>query len=56
MVSGVRFLVDDTGRRTAVQIDLKCQATVVAQGLQTAKRLGLTIPHSILLRADKVIN
>jgi hypothetical protein len=26
MVRGVRFLVDDTGRRTAVQIDLKSQA------------------------------
>lgn len=26
MVRGVRFLVDDTGRRTAVQIDLKKQA------------------------------
>jgi hypothetical protein len=26
MARGVRFLVDDTGRRTAVQIDLKSQA------------------------------
>ena len=26
MVRGVRFLVDDTGRRTAAQIDLKNQA------------------------------
>lgn len=26
MVRGVRFLVDGTGRRTAVQIDLKSQA------------------------------
>ncbi len=26
MVRGVRFLVDDTGRKTAVQIDLKTQA------------------------------
>src|SRR3990167_9421056 len=26
MVRGVRFLVDDTGRKTAVQIDLKRQA------------------------------
>jgi hypothetical protein len=26
MVRGVRFLVDDTGRRTAVQIDLNSQA------------------------------
>jgi hypothetical protein len=25
MVRGVRFLVDDTGRKTAVQIDLKTQ-------------------------------
>ena len=28
MANGVRFLVDDTGRRTAVQIDLKSQARV----------------------------
>lgn len=26
MVQGVRFLVDSTGRKTAVQIDLKTQA------------------------------
>ena len=26
MVRGVRFLVDETGRKTAVQIDLKSQA------------------------------
>jgi hypothetical protein len=26
MVRGVRFVVDDAGRRTAVQIDLKSQA------------------------------
>lgn len=26
MVRGVRFLVDDTGRKTAVQIDLKSRA------------------------------
>ena len=29
MVRGVRFLVDDTGRRTAVQIDLKKQARLL---------------------------